>query len=301
MSGVSNLTSIKSWTILGLLASVSVVYPEQAHAVSYSGTPLDQMIEHTSAIALVTIHGVNPEAGNEATGPQTEVHVEVLDLYWGELPGEFTFFLPEGSLPWVQEDVLFRDLAGLPKPVPGETALVFFRSGNWLVTPFTHGESGYWRVVQVDGEQYLANDQGRCLDRVDPTGPFFLDSHPVIFEASQYLGPIFDGQRRFWSIASDTDIHGPEDEPDDEVAGVWEPNTFEQIAFASENAAHCVPFDNFIDEIIGYFGAHEPLGPFIEFTSMDAGRFLPLEMGESDPAEDDYVCFEDELPLSCEL
>ena len=90
--------------------------------------------------------------------PKTLRHsfsVEVLDLYCGELPGEFTFFLPEGSLPWVQEDVLFRDLAGLPKPVPGETALVFFRSGNWLVTPFTHGESGYWRVVQVDGEQYL--------------------------------------------------------------------------------------------------------------------------------------------------
>lgn len=142
-------------------------------------------------------------------------------------------------MPWVQEDVLFRDLAGLPKPVPGETALVFFRSGNWLVTPFTHGESGYWRVVQVDGEQHLANDQGRCLDRA---------------------------------------------------------------AFASENAAHCVPFDNFIDEIIGYFDAHEPLGPFIEFTSMDAGRFLPLEMGESDEAEDNYVCFEDDdLPLSCEL
>lgn len=274
-----------------------------AFAASYGSATAIEFIQQTSSVAIVEILDVNPEAGNFSVRSQTQVDVLVHTVIWGELPGnEFTFFLPEGTKTWLVESIESSDFAGVPKPVPGDLALVLFRADTWLVTPFSYGEMGYWRIVEVNNSSVLVNDYGHCIEKVDLNGDFLFEVGPRVYPASEYLGPMIGGVRATFTAVSHVDLHGPEQDPEDEGSGTYGNPQFNDLSYANSNVQHCLLVDDIVDALGNLFGGHLPQGEFMSFTGLIDGWKFPMGLSETDDFLGENVCFDDlEIPLTCEL
>jgi len=288
---------------IGLVLTLMLGLCNNAFATVYGSANATEFLQHTSSIAIVEILNVDPDAGNLSVRTQTQVDIRVHQVIWGALPGsEFSFFLPEGTKTWLSESIESSDFAGVPKPVPGDLALVLFRADKWLVTPFSFGEMGYWRIVKINNNTVLVNDYGHCIEQVDLQGDFLFEIGPRVFPASQYLGPVINGVRATFGPASHVDLHGPEQDPEDEGSGTYGDPRLNDLSFADSNVQHCLLIGDVVVALENLFSGHQPQSGFLSFTALIDGWKFPMGSSEAADFTGENVCFEDiEIPLTCEL
>lgn len=168
-SSVADRVAVPPAAVMAALAvMVSLLTP--AEASRFLPTDLDGMVDASAMIIEGEVTAVDIAAGHSVAGygePRTRVTLRVERLFAGASPGSLLeFALPMGLLP----DGTVLDIAEAPRFAPGERYLVFYKRGDWNITPVAGWSRGLYRAVEVDGRAMFASANGHCVAGVGPAG-----------------------------------------------------------------------------------------------------------------------------------
>lgn len=139
--------------------------PNDASAVKVLRTDFAGLVDGAAMIVEGRVLSVDMHAGR--LEPRTRVTLRIERHFDGEHPGShLTFDLPMGVMP----DGSVLDIAEAPRFAPGASYLVFYKRGDWRITPVVGWDQGYFRAVAVDGEDYFVDAGGHCVTGLDGMG-----------------------------------------------------------------------------------------------------------------------------------
>lgn len=288
------VTTKASFILLVLALSPSLF------ALSVVPLTIEEMAQESASVIIAVADSIDTEAGNTAVGPQTMVNMTVEHLIWGsEVDPELTFFLPEGSWTWNEEEPLFTDFPGVPKIVPGEKYLLFLRGQGWYDSPFTGFDQGVYRLREIEGEVFPVSETGRCIVGVED---HFIRWGATIAEHPTYWGPLFNGTRYYFGNETVLDL-APD--PDDEGAGSYPSDEHYVLDpdLIADRLGGCLSVDEAIDSIDSILQNYSPSSVFPLMTALDGSGFRNIVDYSPKPnTANDKICFADaNIPYSCEM
>lgn len=190
-------------------------------------TDLDGLVATSAMIVEGEVETVDIAAGQSE--PRTRITLRIDRLFAGASPGSrIEFDLPMGMM----ADGTLLDIAEAPRFAAGERYLVFYKRGQWNITPVAGWSQGYYRAVrlpgsdgQADGQNVFVSANGHCVVAVEANG-FTLGPR-----VARPMGPPEFGQTGF----------GPR--PSHPTTGI-----------ATDAAAACLPADDVRARLAGYLG-----------------------------------------------
>lgn len=180
-------------TLALLAASTCIV--GSALAARVLRTDFDGLVRGAAMIVEGEVLAVDISAGQ--LEPRTRITLRIDRHFDGHHPGShLTFDLPMGLMP----DGSVLDIAEAPRFAPGETYLLFYKRGDWNITPVVGWSQGYFRAVEVDGRAYYADAGGHCITglgtmgfevgrRVAPPASMPGFGEPVVLGESHHAPP----------------------------------------------------------------------------------------------------------------
>lgn len=200
-----------SWVSMAAMALIAT----PAGASRTLPTDLDGLVATSAMIVEGQVEAVDIAAGR--TEPRTRVTLRVDRLFAGVSPGSrIEFDLPMGLMP----DGTVLDIVEAPRFAAGERYLVFYKRGQWNITPVAGFGRGLYRMVQLGSETVFASVNGHCVAGVAAEG-FALGPR-----VARPVGPPEFG----------------------EAAGI--------APVATAGHATCLPADEVRARLAGYLGAH---------------------------------------------
>jgi len=150
--------------MLALLApTICIVGAAQAARVVR--TDFAGLVDGAAMIVEGEVLSVDIDAGH--IEPRTRITLSVDRHFDGHHPGSvLTFDLPMGLMP----DGTVLDIAEAPRFAPGETYLIFYKRGDWNITPVVGWSQGYFRATEVDGRPVFVDAGGHCVTGLRSTG-----------------------------------------------------------------------------------------------------------------------------------
>lgn len=150
--------------MLALLAG-SICTVGAAHGARILRTDFDGLVERSALIVEGEVLAVDIAAG--ALEPRTRVTLRVDRHVDGDHPGSHLIFdLPMGLMP----DGTVLDIAEAPRFAPGERYLIFYKRGEWNITPVVGWSQGYFRLVEVEGDSLFVDAAGHCVTGLGTLG-----------------------------------------------------------------------------------------------------------------------------------
>lgn len=157
--------SARRWLSGLALAALASAAGTSAEAARVARTDFDGLVRGAAMIVEGRVESVDPDAGT--LEPRTRVTLRVDRLFDGHHPGSLlTFDLPMGLMP----DGTVLDIAEAPRFAPGETYLVFYKRGDWNITPVVGWDQGYFRAVDAGGRTVYASAGGHCVTGLGTMG-----------------------------------------------------------------------------------------------------------------------------------
>jgi len=136
------------------------------------------LVSRTAAVFVGTVTEVDVAAGR-GMEPRTLVRMRVDDTWAGFVPSELEFRQPEGVL----ADGRFLHAPEAPKFTVGESYVIFYKSGPWILSPIAGGSAGYLRLSTIAGRAVLLSNDGRGVTALTDEG--FLSGPKLAPSAAQ--------------------------------------------------------------------------------------------------------------------
>ncbi len=121
-------------------------------------TDFEGLVDKSAMIVEGEVLSVDISAGQ--IEPRTRVTLRIDRHFDGHHPGShLTFDLPMGQM----SDGTVLDIAEAPRFAPGARYLIFYKRGDWNITPVVGWSQGYFRAERVDGVELLVDAGGHCV------------------------------------------------------------------------------------------------------------------------------------------
>ncbi|MCA9537620.1 MAG: hypothetical protein KC620_01955 [Myxococcales bacterium] len=156
---------MRAATICRVFLALSCFSISPAFALRYVKTNLPGLIDRAAFVFEGEVAAVDIGAGDKE--PRTRVTVRVERVLAGDAPPSMLeFMLPMGLM----ADGTLLDIAEAPRFAAGERYLVFYKRGDWNISPVVNWDQGYYRLVQVGAQTYFTSSGGHCVTGVSTDG-----------------------------------------------------------------------------------------------------------------------------------
>jgi hypothetical protein len=159
-----SLTRLTRMAALRVLCCLFVLtLSSTALADRFNHLALDQMIDRSVVVAIITVTDINEDAYDEIVGPQTEIAADVVDVLKGIIDAREIVFRVRGGM-YPNSDVKLT-ISGTPFFAAGETYIVFMeKHDDYMYHPFLETEESVLRIDKSMGREIVINRNGRFIN-----------------------------------------------------------------------------------------------------------------------------------------